>query len=114
MGIFFDLSRPRTFFFSKGAAVSAKLSKTTGMHSKGEALFAYPEDGGITIMLVAKTTDGRDGTIAFRFNPDSDDLSQVQALPSAQTILVIFPLKGARPSGRNATVTGNGNEQAIT
>ncbi|KAI0021698.1 hypothetical protein F4780DRAFT_276476 [Xylariomycetidae sp. FL0641] len=52
------------------------------------------------IKYAATTTDGRDGTIAFRFDPASDDLSQFRALPSAQTILITFPLKGAGPSSQ--------------
>ncbi|KAI0195411.1 hypothetical protein F4808DRAFT_328779 [Astrocystis sublimbata] len=42
----------------------------------------------------ATTTNGRNGTIKFRFDPISSDTSAFSALPSAQTVLITFPLKG--------------------
>ncbi|KAI0466944.1 hypothetical protein F4859DRAFT_281800 [Xylaria cf. heliscus] len=42
----------------------------------------------------ATTTDGRDGTIKFRFDPLSDDTTPFAALPIATTVLITFPLKG--------------------
>ena len=50
------------------------------------------------VSFAATTTDGRDGTIPFRFDPDSIDLSPFQSLPAAKTVLVVFPLKGSGPS----------------
>ncbi|KAK2627047.1 hypothetical protein QTJ16_004222 [Diplocarpon rosae] len=46
----------------------------------------------------ATTTTGRDGSYKFKFVPDTDpqeDAAQYRALPSAQTVLITFPLKGA-------------------
>jgi hypothetical protein len=46
----------------------------------------------------ATTTTGRDGTIPFRFDPESDDDSAFCVLPKAKTIVITFPLKGRGPS----------------
>ena len=54
------------------------------------------EDASIT--YAATTTSGRDGTIQFKFDPDSDDLEPYKILPHAQTVLITFPLKGAGQS----------------
>lgn len=48
--------------------------------------------------FAATTTTGRNNTIAFRFDPDSDDGTPYKALPSATTVLITFPLKGAGQS----------------
>ncbi|KAK7966851.1 uncharacterized protein PG986_001128 [Apiospora aurea] len=52
------------------------------------------------IQYAATTTDGRDGTIPFRFDPDSDDEGQFKRLPSATTVLITFPLKNKGPAAR--------------
>lgn len=46
----------------------------------------------------ATTTSGHDNTIAFRFDPDSDDLEPFKKLPDAEFVLITFPLKGRGPS----------------
>ncbi|KAI1336250.1 hypothetical protein F5Y15DRAFT_427144 [Xylariaceae sp. FL0016] len=51
----------------------------------------------------ATTTDGRDGTIPFKFDPDApddEDLAQFKALPYAKTVLIVFPLKGTGPAAK--------------
>ena len=50
------------------------------------------EDANIT--YAATTTTGRDDTLKFRFDGDSEDSEPYRILPSAQTILITFPLKG--------------------
>ncbi|KAI1074529.1 hypothetical protein F5B20DRAFT_563094 [Whalleya microplaca] len=50
------------------------------------------------IAWAATTTDGRDGTIAFKYDPSSSDLTQFKALPYAQTVLIVFPLTGHGPA----------------
>lgn len=52
------------------------------------------------ITYAATTTSGRDGTLKFQFSlPKNHDqepnLSQYDALPTAKTVLVTFPLRGA-------------------
>ncbi|KAF2436586.1 hypothetical protein EJ08DRAFT_152818 [Tothia fuscella] len=42
----------------------------------------------------ATTTTGHDGTISFKFDPESDETSPYKALPHANTILITFPLRG--------------------
>ncbi|ORY58772.1 uncharacterized protein BCR38DRAFT_352276 [Pseudomassariella vexata] len=46
----------------------------------------------------ATTTTGRDNTIPFRYDPDSEDEMPFKRLPSASTVLITFPLKGKGPS----------------
>ncbi|KAL9113164.1 MAG: hypothetical protein Q9227_002776 [Pyrenula ochraceoflavens] len=50
------------------------------------------------ISFAATTTDGRDGTIPFKFDPESESETPYEALPTARTILITFPLKGNGPS----------------
>ncbi|KAI1120854.1 hypothetical protein F5Y10DRAFT_114001 [Nemania abortiva] len=52
------------------------------------------------VTYAATTTDGRNGTIPFRFDPASDDSAPFAALPTAKTILITFPLKGTGPAAR--------------
>ncbi|KAI2464471.1 hypothetical protein F4781DRAFT_436381 [Annulohypoxylon bovei var. microspora] len=46
------------------------------------------------IKYAATTTDGRDGTICFRFDPESSEPAPFKALPNAETVLITFPLRG--------------------
>lgn len=52
------------------------------------------------ITYAATTSTGHDGTITFRFDSDCDDLDQFKKLPTAQYVLVTFPLKGRGPSNK--------------
>ncbi|RWA09433.1 hypothetical protein EKO27_g5650, partial [Xylaria grammica] len=52
------------------------------------------------IKHAATTTNGRNGTIPFRFDPCSDDNSPFEALPAAKTVLITFPLKGEGQAAR--------------
>ena len=47
-----------------------------------------------SIPHAATTTTGRDSTIKFVFDPESTDTKPYEALPTASTILITFPLKG--------------------
>ncbi|KAI0970475.1 hypothetical protein F4678DRAFT_140119 [Xylaria arbuscula] len=55
------------------------------------------------IKYAATTTDGRNGTIPFRFDPESSDNAPFTALPTAKTVLITFPLQGAGPASRLAS-----------
>ena len=44
------------------------------------------------ISAAATTRSGRDGTLAFAFDPASDDPAPFRALPNARTVLVTFPI----------------------
>jgi hypothetical protein len=46
------------------------------------------------VSYAATTTTGRDGTLKFIFDPNSDSLEPYKVLPAAQTILITFPLTG--------------------
>ncbi|EHY52290.1 hypothetical protein ABEF92_000745 [Exophiala dermatitidis] len=46
------------------------------------------------------TTTGRDGTIPFKFDPDSNSNEQFKALPQADYVLITFPLKGVGQSAK--------------
>lgn len=52
------------------------------------------------ITHAATTTTGRDGTIPFKFDGESDDLGPFKNLPDAEYVLVTFPLKGRGPSAK--------------
>ncbi|KAL2403091.1 hypothetical protein ABEF93_007250 [Exophiala dermatitidis] len=54
----------------------------------------------VKITHAATTTTGRDGTIPFKFDPDSNDLQQFKALPQADYVLITFPLKGVGQSAK--------------
>jgi len=55
------------------------------------------------IQVAATSRSGRDGTIPFVFNPESDDTRPYEALPDAKTILVSFPIKTTGASQRLVT-----------
>ncbi|KAK6088113.1 major royal jelly protein [Seiridium cupressi] len=46
------------------------------------------------ILFAATTTNGRDGTIPFKYDPESEDEGQFKRLPTAVTVVISFPLKG--------------------
>ena len=46
------------------------------------------------ITYAATTTNGRDDTIKFRFDPVTASEEQFRALPAATTVLITFPIKG--------------------
>jgi hypothetical protein len=52
------------------------------------------------ITHAATTTTGRDGTLKFKFDPASDSLEPYQILPTAETILITFPLIGKGQSAK--------------
>ncbi|PSN66264.1 hypothetical protein BS50DRAFT_574720 [Corynespora cassiicola Philippines] len=56
--------------------------------------FLIPKLDAHGITHAETTTDGRDGTIPFRFNPQSGDVEPYKQLPRARTVLITFPLKG--------------------
>lgn len=68
--------------------------------------FLIPQLEREKVSYAATTTDGRDGTIPFRFNPESDDASQFRRLPTALTVVISFPLKGQGPSRRLVELYG--------
>ncbi|SGZ00262.1 BQ5605_C034g11335 [Microbotryum silenes-dioicae] len=53
-----------------------------------------------SISHVATTRDGRDGTLKWVWDSESDDDTQYDALPRAKTVLIVFPLKGQGMSKR--------------
>jgi hypothetical protein len=55
------------------------------------------------IAYAATTTTGHDNTIPFKFDPDSGDAEPYKRLPSAQTVLVTFPLKS---NGQSKNIVG--------
>ena len=52
------------------------------------------------VTYAATTRTGRDGTIAFEFDPASDDAGPYAALPRAQTVLITFPIYAPGASAR--------------
>ncbi|KAF1945980.1 hypothetical protein EJ02DRAFT_451082 [Clathrospora elynae] len=56
--------------------------------------FLIPQLDDAKISHAETTTSGREGTIPFKFDPDSGDAEPYKRLPAAHTVLVTFPLKG--------------------
>jgi len=65
------------------------------------------------ITHAATTTTGREGTIPFTFDPDSDDRGPYTRLPRAKTVLITFPLKGRGPA-RTLTTLYSQTHAAMT
>ena len=64
------------------------------------SIFLIPQLKSAAVTHAATTTTGRDGTIPFKFEPDSSDTIPFKRLPSAKTILITFPLIGTGQSKR--------------
>ena len=47
-----------------------------------------------SISFASTTRDGRNESIKWEFNPDSNDPAQYDSLPAAKTVLITFPIKG--------------------
>lgn len=45
-----------------------------------------------SISFVATSRSGRDGTVKFEFDPDSENDEPYKILPDAQTVLITFPI----------------------
>ncbi|KAF2185871.1 hypothetical protein K469DRAFT_707552 [Zopfia rhizophila CBS 207.26] len=56
--------------------------------------FLIPQLKASPITHAETTTTGRDGTIPFKFDPDSSDVEPYKHLPPARTVLITFPLTG--------------------
>lgn len=65
------------------------------------------------ITYAATTTTGRDGTIKFKYDPESDDLAPYRMLPTASTILVTFPLKGVGQSKQLVELYTNTHQTSV-
>jgi len=65
--------------------------------------FLIPQLEFSKISYAATTTTGRENTIQFKFDPDSNDLTPYKSLPSAKTILITFPLTG---TGQSKKIVG--------
>lgn len=47
-----------------------------------------------SISFASTTRDGRNSSIKWEFNPDSNDPADYDSLPAAKTVLITFPIKG--------------------
>jgi hypothetical protein len=56
------------------------------------------------ISFAATSRTGRDGTLLFQFDPDSEDPTAFATLPEAKTVLITFPIKTKRASERLVTL----------
>jgi hypothetical protein len=56
--------------------------------------FLLPQLEARKVLHAETTTTGRDGTIPFKFDPDSESIEPYKQLPFAKTILITFPLVG--------------------
>ena len=57
------------------------------------SIFLIPlcQQQGISFAATSRT--GRDGTLAFQFDPESDDPRAYEILPQATTVLITFPIE---------------------
>lgn len=62
--------------------------------------FLGPAAGERGLRTAFTTRDGRDGSVPFLFDPQSDDTSPFEKLPDAKTVVVIFPLYSASAAKR--------------
>jgi hypothetical protein len=62
--------------------------------------FLGPAAGEQGLRKAFTTRDGRNGSIKFTFDPESDETSAFEALPDARTIVIIFPLYSAEAARR--------------
>jgi hypothetical protein len=53
-----------------------------------------------SLTYAATTRNGRDGTLKWAFDPDSDDESLYAALPDAKTVVITFPITKSGASER--------------
>lgn len=53
-----------------------------------------------SLTYAATTQNGRDGTLKWAFDPDSDDESLYAALPDAKTVVITFPITKSGASER--------------
>jgi hypothetical protein len=65
--------------------------------------FLIPALNDAKISHAETTTTGHDGTIPFKFDPDSGSAEPYKVLPKATTVLITFPLKG---HGQSKAITG--------
>lgn len=62
--------------------------------------FLIPQLKASNLKFAATTRNGRESTIPFTFDPSSSDTTPFTTLPSAETILVTFPLTGEGQSNK--------------
>ncbi|KAF2643842.1 hypothetical protein P280DRAFT_466572 [Massarina eburnea CBS 473.64] len=65
--------------------------------------FLLPLLSAETVSYAATTTTGRDGTIPFKFDSESQHTEPYRSLPPAQTVVITFPLVG---HGQSKQITG--------
>jgi hypothetical protein len=53
-----------------------------------------------SLTFAATTRDGRDGTIKWEWDSEREGKEQYEGLPRAETVLVVFPIKGKGGSRR--------------
>lgn len=94
-----------TLRFLQGLQTSPKFSMTmrTAARAHVEILvlgagwtftFLLPLLEKESVRYAATSTTGRDDTIPFRFDSDSDNIEPFKTLPTATTVLITFPLTG--------------------
>jgi hypothetical protein len=62
------------------------------------ACSSYPSQSSLT--FAATTRDGREGTIKWEWDSEREGKEQYEGLPRAETVLVVFPIKGEGGSRR--------------
>lgn len=81
----------RLWCFPLSPAVQKFIAKSPGTGWTGTFLVPLLQEKKIS--YAATTQDGRDGTIEFRFDPESIDPQPFHALPQARCVVIVFPIK---------------------
>ncbi|KAI8611378.1 hypothetical protein BC830DRAFT_660777 [Chytriomyces sp. MP71] len=81
----------RGLFLSMGTSPGAPVELLVlGKGWTGAYVVRAANETGVSV--AATTRNGRDGTIAWEFAPESNDPSRFNQLPNARTVLVTFPV----------------------
>ncbi|KAJ3107154.1 hypothetical protein HDU96_008008 [Phlyctochytrium bullatum] len=73
------------------------------LHSRtGTYVLTECQNAGVSVGYT--TTTGRDGSIPFKFDAESENPEPFRALPAAKTVLITFPLKGELSARRFLTL----------
>ncbi|GAA5921104.1 hypothetical protein JCM1841_002417 [Sporobolomyces salmonicolor] len=88
-------------------APSVSLSSVTsvdllilGLGWTGTFLAPHLKSSHPSLSYAATTRDGRDGTLAWTWDPEQEGAAQYETLPRAKTVVVVFPIKGEGGSRR--------------
>ncbi|GAA5898542.1 hypothetical protein JCM5296_006490 [Sporobolomyces johnsonii] len=101
----FSSCLPASLFPSMSPSVSLSSSTSVdllilGLGWTGTFLVPHLESSHPSLSYAATTRDGRNGTLAWTWDPEQHGPEQYASLPRAKTVVVVFPIKGQGGSRR--------------